>query len=178
MSAASAKAKQVAVEPDPLVVGSPDYADAFEIAVDPDDPRSAEDFARDALTGAPPLVYWTIYLAHRFVVRFDLGPRRSPAHIIGWTVTHRDPDAVRLETDGPIARGVIVGRRPEPTRTMVTTSVFFKIRPLARTLMPLVGPVHRVIAKQLLQRAVALEPSDADPEVPRSAAARPAFERR
>lgn len=150
------RARRRAVEPDPLVEGLPDYADAFEVTLAPGDSRSAEDFARDSLTGAPAVVYWTIFVAHRFVLRFELAPRRSPAHVIGWDITHSEPDAVRLEADGPIVRAVIIGRRPDPSRSVATTSVFFKNRPVARALMPLVAPVHRAVAKLLLERAAGL----------------------
>ena len=149
-------ARQVAVAPDPLVEGQPDYADSFEIEIDDADPRSPEEFARDALEGAPRSVYWTIYLAHRFVLRFDLAARRSPAHIIGWSTTHRERDAVRLEAAGPIVRAVILGRRPEPGRSVITTAVFFRRPVVARALMPLVGPVHRRISGHLLEYAAAL----------------------
>ena len=150
------KAQRVAVHAEPLIEGRPDYSDAFAITLDADDPRTAEDFARDALEGAPGLIYWTIYVAHRFVLRFDLAPRRSPAHVLGWSITHRDRDAIRLEADGPVVRAVIVGRRPERDRSVVTTSMFFRQRAVARVLMPLVGPVHRAVAGHLLEYAVEL----------------------
>ena len=149
------RARRVRVESDPLVAGPADYADAFEVTIDPADARSAEEFARDVLANAPRPVYWLIDVAHRFVLRFDLAPRRSPEHIMGWAITHSEPGVVRLEAGGPIVRAVIVGRRPEPSRRVAVTSVFFENRAAARILMRVVAPVHRSVAKLILERAAA-----------------------
>ena len=148
------RARQVGVVPDPLVPEGADYADAFEIVTADADERSAEEFARAVLDGAPLAAYWTVWLVHNHVLRFKLGPRRSPEHVLGWTVTHNEPDAFRIEASGPLIEAVIVGRGWDDRRR-VTTAVYFRQRFLARMLMPVVAPVHRAIAAHLLEFATA-----------------------
>ncbi|MDQ3985228.1 MAG: DUF2867 domain-containing protein [Actinomycetota bacterium] len=132
-----------------------DYADAFEIRMPVPDPRSAEEFGRFALEDAPSPIRWTIWIAHRYLLRFRLGPRSSPDHILGWRILVSEPDVVQLEAVSPLLRGVIVGRKPEPNCSVVTTYIFYK-RPVAgRVVMKIAGPIHRRIAPYLLEHAAA-----------------------
>lgn len=151
------RARRVAVAADePLLRDAGyDYADAFEVRVRDGDPRTAEQFARLALEAAPAAVRWTIWLAHRYLLRFRLAPRSSPDHVLGWTVVTSEPDIVHLAAVSPLLRGDIVGRRDAPTRAVVTTYVSFTRRRAARVLMGVAGPVHRRIAPYLMERAAA-----------------------
>jgi hypothetical protein len=142
---------------DPLVGSDAyDYADAFEIRLRESDARSAEEFTRCALEEAPWAVRGTVRIAHRHLLRLRLGPRSSPGHLFGWKILTTQPDVVHLEAVSPLlGRGVIVGRRPDPTRMVVTTYVFFARPALGRALWAVAGPLHRRIAAYLLERAAA-----------------------
>jgi Protein of unknown function (DUF2867) len=134
-------------------LADPDYADAFEVRGSRPDGRTAEQFARAAIEGAPWLVRWTIRVAHRHVLRFRLGPDPSDDHVLGWRVVTREPDLIRLEAPAPLLRGTLVIQRVDPTCTRLTTSLFY-IRPgAARIVWALAGPVHRRIAPYLLTHA-------------------------
>ena len=129
-----------------------DYADAFEIRMPEPDTRTAEELGRFALEKAPWAIRWTIWIAHRYLLRFRLGPRSSPEHILGWRILASEPGLIHLEAVSPLLRGVIVGRKPDPTCSVITTYVFYK-RPVARFLMRIAGPLHRRIAPYLMERA-------------------------
>jgi hypothetical protein len=151
------RARRVPVVADRGLPGSDryDYADAFEIRVREPDPRSAEEFARFALEHAPWLLRWTIWIAHRYLLRLRLGPRTSPDHLLGWNIVSSRPDRVHLEAASPLLRGVLVGRRVTSRCAVVTTYVFFRRPRFARALWKIAGPLHRRIAPYLMERAAA-----------------------
>ena len=153
------RARQVPVaREEPLLAGDDgyDYADAFEIRIDASDPRTAEQFARDALENAPGPVRAIVDVAHRQVLRLRLGPRPSPHHVFGWRIHTSEPGVVHLEAVSPLlGRGVLVGRRVEPTRVVLTTYVFFTRPTPARALWTFVAPLHRRVARALLEHAAA-----------------------
>ena len=133
-----------------------DYADSFTVGIDASDPRSSEEFARAALEEAPPAVRRTVSVAHRHVLRLRLGSPTSSEHLLGWRIAISEPDVIHLEAVSPLlGRGAIVGRRPEPTRVVVTTYLFFSRPALGRAVWALVGPLHRRIAPVLLDHAAA-----------------------
>jgi hypothetical protein len=147
------RARQRAV--DDSVIGSLDYdyADAFEIELPEADVRSPEQLFRAALESAPPVPL--IPIVHKNVLRFHLGPLASPDHLFGWRIVTSEPDIIRLEAEGPLIRGIIVGRKDSGPTAVLMTFVFY-VRPIpARVIWALVGPLHRRVAPYLLQRAAA-----------------------
>jgi hypothetical protein len=152
------RARRVPVVAEEPLIGSDryDYADAFEIRVREPDARSAEQFARCALEQAPWPVRWTIWIAHRHLLRLRLGPRSSPDHVHGWKILTSQPDVIHLVAESPLlGRGVLVGRRVDPTRVVVTTYLFYMRPASARVVWKIAGPLHRRIAPYLLERAAA-----------------------
>jgi hypothetical protein len=130
-----------------------DYTDFFEVEVTHPDDRTAEEWARSALEGMPTALRALVLFAHRRLLRFGLGPLEEADHVLGWRVVSSEPDAVRLEAEGPLLRAVLVGRRTSPTSTALRTSLFFRRRRAARLTWTVVGPVHRRVAPYLLARA-------------------------
>ena len=151
------RARRVAVAPaEPLIGGAHyDYADAFDVDV-PDDGRPAEQLCRAGLERAPLPLRWVIVAAHRHVLRLRLGPLSSPEHILGWRIRTTEPDVVHLEAAGPLLRGVLVARRVESGRAVLTTFVTFGRPRAARMIWAIVGPLHRRVAPYLLERAAAI----------------------
>lgn len=81
-SRADRRAHRVPVAAEEPLIGDAQYgyADTFEIQVPETDPRSAEQFARCALEQAPWPIRWTVWTAHRHLLRLRQGPRSSPDH--------------------------------------------------------------------------------------------------
>ncbi|OBH83429.1 DUF2867 domain-containing protein [Mycobacterium scrofulaceum] len=128
-----------------------DYTDVFEATIQPGDRRSAEQMFRDALgrESGGGAVRWI----HRHVLRFDLAAHPSTDHPIGWSVARSDHDEMILTTSGPLMRGELALRREDGLRATLTTRVHYHRRLAGRTVWAVVGPLHRAIAPQLVQRA-------------------------
>ena len=109
---------------------------------------------RDAFEGAPPSIRRGVPIVHRYVLALRLAPPSAPGHLFGWRVVTAQPDVIHLEAVSPIlGRAAIVARRPDPTRAVITTYLFFTRPALARALWAVVGPTHRRVAPYLLERA-------------------------
>jgi hypothetical protein len=132
-----------------------DYADSFEISVAGPDGRTAEEWLRAGLEESPALLRRVIVVAHRHVLGFRLTPLGQSDSVLGWRTTTARPEVIRLEAEGPLLDGVIVGRRLG-NRTVLTTSLRYRRPVLARIVWICVGPLHRRIAPYLLERAAAL----------------------
>lgn len=137
----------------------PDYADLFTIDGPESGTRSARQLAERALEHAAWPVRSAIWFAHRHLLRFRLGPRSSPDHVLGWTVVADEPDMIELEAESTLLRAVVVMRRVEATWTF-TTQLFYARRAQAPALWTVVGPLHRRIAPYLLKGAVASDGPD------------------
>ena len=114
-----------------------DYADAFEVRLPEPDPYSPETWVRAGLEATPRVVDWIVGL---------LGFREAPAssdHVSGFRIVKSDPEVVHLEASLPLMHVVMVGRRVEPTRRMLTTVLRYERPVLTRLVWTVVGPVHR-----------------------------------
>jgi Protein of unknown function (DUF2867) len=154
-TAPRARRTEVAEEDERLVGCRHDYADAFEVELPHTDRRTPEQAFRAALPQAPSSLRF-VPLVHRLVLRFRLGPLASPDHLIGWRVVSSDTDVIHLEAEGPLMRGIIVGRRADPSTAVLTTFVVYVRRTPARIVWALVGPLHRRIVPHLLERGAAV----------------------
>ena len=158
MARAGAEVVRSSATEDPEVRGSVDYADCFEVSLDGPDHRPPLLWARAALEGMPPVLRAVVLVAHRRVLRLRLGPLAAEDHVLGWRVVESREDLVRLEADGPLIHGVLVGRRTGPTTVVLRTFVRFRRARLARATWTVVGPVHRRVAPYLLARAARTGP--------------------
>ena len=152
----SGRAQRVPVLRDEPLIGDAayDYADSFEVRVPESDGRSMEEFVRCAIEDAPRPVRELVWLVHRDVLRLRLGPRSSASHVLGWRIKTSERDVFRLEATSPLfGRGVILARRPDSTRAVVTTYVFHSRPTLGRAIWTFVGPLHRRVAPYLMERA-------------------------
>ena len=151
----AAAARQIPVPQEPLLSEVRfDYADAFEIALDIADARTAEEFARSCLEEASAPLRAMIWRVHRHVLRFRLEAPRTPDHVLGWSIRLSQPDVVELTAVRPLLDGFIVGRRTRPDRCQIITAVHYK-HAVAPIVMTAVGPIHRRVAPRLLGNAVA-----------------------
>jgi hypothetical protein len=129
-----------------------DYVDVFEVPVRQDDSRTGEQAFRDGLGDKPGAGGGFVLWIHRHILRFQLGPYASPEHIIGWSITHSDPDEIVLVADGPLMRGQLRLRREDGRRAVLTTRLHYRHKVAARAVWAVVGPLHRVIAPELMKR--------------------------
>lgn len=130
-----------------------DYTDVFEVPIQHGDIRPAEQMFRDALKGQPGggIVLWI----HRHILRFRPAPESCPEQLIGWPIVHSDHDEIVLTTSGPLMRGELRLRREEGQRATLTTRVHYR-HGGARAVWAVVGPLHRIVAPRLMERAVTM----------------------
>ncbi len=131
-----------------------DYVDVFEVPVHHDDSRTGEQALRGALGHRAGAGGGMVLWIHRHILRFQLGPYSSPEHLIGWSITHSDYDEITLAADGPLMRGQLRLRREDGRRAVLTTRLHYRRKLAARAVWAVVGPLHRIIAPQLMRRAV------------------------
>ena len=149
-----ARVRRVPVsEPPPDELPGYDYADAFELTMSHDEKRSAEDLVRLALEETPRALREVVWFVWQAALRFEVGPRSSPEHVVGARVTTREPDLVHLHVAGPLMSGVIAGRRTASDRFLVTTFLHYERPVAANAVWSVVSPLHRAIARYLLLRA-------------------------
>ncbi|MGH3714373.1 MAG: hypothetical protein ACRDT4_13060 [Micromonosporaceae bacterium] len=124
-----------------------DYEDAFTVRSSV--PQSAEQWARLALEGAPPALRGFILGAHR-ALGLRLASPKSPDHVLGWEILQSEPDLLLLGTEGHILTPRIVLSTP-PGRVVAATLIRFD-RVGARAVWAVVAPIHRGVARYLLDR--------------------------
>ena len=129
-----------------------DYADAFEVNLREGDSRTAERVVRTGLEHASPALGRVVLAVHRHVLRFRLGPVSSPKHVVGWQIATNEPEVLCLKAEGSLINGVMVARRTGDNVARLTTFVTYQ-RPRARIVWAIVGPVHRKMAPNLMERA-------------------------
>ncbi|OBE95645.1 DUF2867 domain-containing protein [Mycobacterium sp. 852002-10029_SCH5224772] len=129
------------------------YVDVFEVPIAAGDARTAEQTFRDALGDTPGTLGKLVFWVHRHVLRLRLGPARSPGHLIGWRIVRSDPDELVLATCGPLMRGELTLRRRDDQRAVLTTRLHYRQKLAARAVWALVGPLHRILAPQLMRRS-------------------------
>lgn len=138
-------------------LAAPDYVDAFEVSTG-GPRRSAEQWARATFEDAPAAVRWLLLIGWRFVLGFRLGPRPSPAHILGWDIVRSTPEVIVLGV-----RSIVLGQahlvfHVERATVVVATSIRFERR-AASAVWSVLGVIHRTAMWSLLTRAAAQCPA-------------------
>lgn len=129
----------------------PSFVCAYATDVVAGDTRSSEEWARQLWDGAPTLLRWFMTEGWRRVLRLRLERRRSPDHILGWSVTERLPERTVCRAQSPLltAFNIFVRRDGE----FVWSTYVFYDRPLARLIWRPVSLLHRPIVRFSLARA-------------------------
>jgi len=128
-----------------------DYQDAFLVGTGPAQDRTAEQWAREVLEGAP-------LSTRRALSRgwsglgLRLGPARSGRHVLGWEIRRADPDAVLLGARGRLGlSGELIFQR-SACSLLYATVVQLENR-VARGLWAAIESRHRRVVQGLLERA-------------------------
>ncbi|HME79837.1 MAG TPA: hypothetical protein VKI00_30490 [Mycobacterium sp.] len=130
-----------------------DYVDTFEVPIVDGDLRTAEQAFRDGLGDKPGVGGNVVWWIHRHLLQFRLGPFSSPQHVIGWTIVRSGRDEIVLAADGPLMRGQLRLHREDGSRAVLTTSLRYRRKIAASAVWFVVGPLHRILAPQLMQRS-------------------------
>jgi hypothetical protein len=128
----------------------PDYASAFEV-IAPGSDRTAEQWVRAMFEAAPAAVRWLLVFGWKYVLRFRLGPRASPDHVLGWKIVANAPDSIVLELQSPLISAQKI-LRTERSRIFTMTLVRYERR-FASLLWLAATPVHHRTEPYLLARA-------------------------
>jgi hypothetical protein len=144
-------AHRVDVNEENGALANPDYASAFAVATAGGDARSAEQWIRDAFEDAPRAVRSFVVIGWRYLLGLQLGPPRSPAHVLGWKIVASSPDSIVLEVRSALvsARKVL---RVESSRVVTTTFVRYEQR-AGRAVWSALAPAHHRTEPYLLGRA-------------------------
>jgi hypothetical protein len=128
-----------------------DYEDAFLVGAGLAQDRTAEQWAREVLEGAP------VSTRHALTrgwsgLGLQLGPAQSDQHVLGWEIRHGDPDVVLLGARGRLGlSGELIFQR-SPRSLLYATVVQLDNR-IARGLWAAIEARHRRVVQDLLSRA-------------------------
>jgi hypothetical protein len=128
------------------------YADAF--AVDVAARHTPEEWIRMSVAASPAL-FSVVRLAHRGL-GLPLAPPDSPDHPIGWRIIRSDTEEVVLGNDGVFGTPRIVALTP-PGQVVIATLIQLKGLH-GRAIWTPVAPVHRSVARYILNKMPALAP--------------------
>lgn len=126
-----------------------DYADAFEVRLPEPDRYSPEAWVRAGFGATPGWVDRVVGL-----LGFREAPVSAADHMSGFRIVESGPEMVHLETSLPLMRVVLVGRKVEPTRRMLTTVIHYERPVLARLVFAIVGIGHRWAVPQVITSKV------------------------
>jgi hypothetical protein len=133
-----------------------DYGDAFAVEPEPQvlARYTPDELAEFALGRAPRWVRVLVRVAHRRVLRLRLAPSDPPVPVPGWHLVSGGPDAVVYGVAGGLITPRIVVLK-ESHRIVVVTLMRLDHR-AAAPIVAAVKPVHRAVARYLLDRGAHL----------------------
>jgi len=134
-------------------LAGPDDTYACEISTAKASARTAEQWARAVFEDAPSLVRSFIVFGWIAALRLKLASRRSPTHVVGWSVVSAGADVIVLGVESPLLRAQLVVQ-VESAAVVHATFVAFHNR-LGRILWAAAAPIHRVAIPYLLNHAAA-----------------------
>ncbi len=129
-------------------LGRVDYADAFRLSTDRAADRSAEDWARAMIEGAPATMRQSLRRGW-WALGLRLGSTRDADRVLGWRVRRSDPDHAALAAES------VLGLRAEllfdRTRDGLVFATVLTLRnPAARAIWSVVTPQHQRVVRHLL----------------------------
>lgn len=126
-----------------------DYADAFEVRLPEPDLYPPETWVRAGLGATPGWVEWVVGL-----LRLSSEPESSADHVGPFRIVESGPEVIHLEASLPLMHVVMVGRKVEPTRRMLTTVLRYERPVLARLIWAIVDIGRRLTARQIIASKV------------------------
>jgi hypothetical protein len=146
--------RQVAVPPSAralCTLARIDYEDAFLVQIGPVEDRTAEQWARAILEGAPAMMRRMLLLGWS-ALGLQLGPTGSDGFVLGWAVRRSTPDFVLLGASSRLGlRAELLFERRQ--QSLLFDTFVQKENRMARTMWAAVEPLHRPIVRDLLEHA-------------------------
>jgi hypothetical protein len=129
-----------------------DYEASWEVTTANLPHRSAEQWVRAMLEGAPRLLRTFVVWGWVAGLGFRLGPRPSPNHVLGWTIVNSSPDVIVLSVQSLVVGTSQFVLRVEGTRVVLANFVQYERRG-ARAVWSIVQPLHHRVVPFLLGHA-------------------------
>lgn len=133
----------------------PDYTDVFTGTLHAPFDMPPDRWVRGLLRTVPRhgrLFLGAVLAVQRLVLGLRLPRRPTPDGLLGWTVTGRGDDWLRLDAASPMMRGQLVFRA-DGRQLSVATFVRYERR-RARVIWPPVSILHRAVGLALIRYAV------------------------
>ncbi len=131
-----------------------DYADAFLLQIGPGQSRTGEQWARVMLEEAP-ITTRASLLTGWSALGLKLGSPHSALTVLGWEVRRSTPQFALLAAGSHIGMPAELLFKPH-LDTLLFATLIRHDNPVARAIWAPVGPGHRRVVRDLLQRAAAL----------------------
>jgi hypothetical protein len=153
-AAAAGTVRQVAVPPAAgarSTLAHVDYADAFVVDMRAAQSRTAEEWARAIVEGAPPSVQRRLRWGWA-ALGLELAPARSDRFVLGWEVRRNSPDIVLLGAGSRIGMPaeLLLERRQ---RSLLFATFVQHDNVIARAVWDAAEPVHVPVVRQVLEQA-------------------------
>lgn len=141
-----------------------DYGDAFAVDAPPEVVAryNPDELAELAMGRAPRWVRALVRVAHQRVLGLRLAATSPPVPVPGWQLVRSGPDEVIYGVAGGLITPRIVVMK-EPSRVLVATLIRVD-HPAAGPIVAAIKPVHRAVARYLLDRGVHLAGAEATPQ--------------
>jgi hypothetical protein len=148
------KARRIDVPKGILAVdtlANPGYTCAFRLTSPSAKTRSAEEWLRGIMEGAPPPMRWFILAGWIGALRLRLGPRPSPDHVIGWKILSATRTEVVIGVEGATlsAHQVVQVNDGE----VIHATIVRYDRRFARVLWAVAAPIHVRTIPYLMEHA-------------------------
>jgi hypothetical protein len=132
-------------------LGRVDYEDAFAVDVGPTHTRSAEQWVREILEGAPSNVRLKL-LSGWSAIGIKLRLPGSDRTVLGWDIRSSDPDCALLGADSRVGMPGELLLRREDNRLLFATFVRYD-NPIARALWASIEAAHVRTVRSILELA-------------------------
>lgn len=131
-----------------------DYEDAFLLEADPEDSRTAEQWARSMLEGAPHPLQRRLRTAW-LALGLRLGPDDpSPTAVLGWPIHQQSPNMLLLRAESRFGMTGELLFLIDGGTLVFATFIHYR-NPALRAIWTKIAPQHLLIVRHLLQRAPA-----------------------
>jgi hypothetical protein len=130
-----------------------DYEDAFRVEVGSARDRTAAEWARAIVEGAPASLRHGLRRGWS-ALGYRLGPTRSERFVLGWEVRRSTPDFVLLGATSRLGMPAELLLKRQQQALLFATFVQ-KQNPLARIVWAAVEPGHRPVVRYVLEQAAA-----------------------
>jgi hypothetical protein len=146
--------RAVALPPDARALTTLDrveYTDAFRLETGPAEERTAEEWARALLEGAPAATRTTLRRGW-FALGVRLGSTEDERLVLGWALRWNSPEYVLLAARSLLGMEAEVLVKREQSTLLVATLMHLR-NPLARAVWTAFAPKHRRVLHHLVKQA-------------------------